>query len=86
MSDIVQQNQLSNNLNKYSAPCESPPSQKTTVGTNSDIRREIVATQALVSEVRREVVEMRLDSKSRGDNDGEHRAVSEKSSVVLSDK
>ena len=71
--------------NKPSAPCESPPP-KTTVGTNSDIRREIVATRALVSDVRREVVEMRLDSKSRGDNDGKHRAVSNKSCVVISDK
>ena len=71
-------NQLSSNLNKSSAPCEPPPSPKITLGTNSDIRREIVATRALVSDVRREVVEMRLDSKSRGDNDGKHRAVSNK--------
>ena len=80
---MAQKNQLTNNLNKSSAPGESPPLPKTTLGTNSDIRREIVATRALVSEVRREVVEMRLDSKSRGDNDGKHRAVSNKVHSVI---
>ena len=76
-------NQLSSNLNKSSAPCESPPSPKTTVGANLDISRELAKT---VSSIERKVVEMQLDSKSRGDNDGKHRAVSNKSPVVLTEK
>ena len=69
-------NQLSSNLNESSAPCESPPSPKTAVGTNLDISRELAKTRATVSNIERKVVEMQLDSKSRGDNDRKHREVS----------
>ena len=71
-------NQLSGNLNKSSAPCESPPSPKPTVGTNLDISRELAKTRASVSNIERKVVEMQLDSKNREDNDGKHRAVRNK--------
>ena len=78
--------QSSTSLNKSRAPCESPPSPKTTLGTNLDISRELAKTRAAISNIEQKVVEMQLVLENREDNDSKRRAVSDKSSLELPDK